>query len=118
MANDKNSGGEPQDMFKAMLGQFNMNLPGLMMPTFDASALEKKITDMKAVEGWLEMNLNMLKATIKTMEMQHSGLTAMQQMSNVMAAHTAAATAKPEAEPAEPVKGNEGEQEPPPAEKA
>ena len=30
-------------------------------PTLDVEELDKRITDMKAVEGWLKMNLNMLQ---------------------------------------------------------
>jgi hypothetical protein len=45
-------------------------LPGMVTPTFDVEELEKRIKDMKAVEGWLRMNLSMLQMTIQGLEMQ------------------------------------------------
>ena len=40
--------------------------------------LEKKIADLKAVEGWLKMNLNLLQLHIQGLEMQCTTLAAMQ----------------------------------------
>ena len=34
--------------------------------------LDKHITDLKAVEGWLRMNLSMLQMTIQSLEMQRT----------------------------------------------
>ena len=42
--------------------------------------LEKRITDLKAVEGWLRMNLSMLQMTIQGLEMQRATLATMQAM--------------------------------------
>jgi hypothetical protein len=53
-------------------------MPGMVTPTFDTGELDKRIADLKAVEGWLQMNLGMLQATIQGLEMQRSTLTAMQ----------------------------------------
>ncbi len=69
------------DFLKAMWGNFNMPIPGMVAPTFDTDELEKRITDMKAVEGWLKMNLNMLQMTIQGLEMQRATLAAMKAMS-------------------------------------
>jgi hypothetical protein len=40
--------------------------------------VEKRIADLKSVEGWLTMNLNMVKLSIQGLEMQKSALQAMQ----------------------------------------
>jgi hypothetical protein len=43
--------------------------------------LDKRITDMKAVEGWLKMNLSGLQMTIQGLEMQRHTLAAFKAMS-------------------------------------
>ncbi len=68
-----------QEMLKSFWGGLNMPLPGMMAPTLDVDELEKRITDMKAVEGWLKMNLNMLQMTIQGLEMQKATIGAMRQ---------------------------------------
>jgi hypothetical protein len=39
--------------------------------------VEKRIAEMKSVEAWLQMNLNMLKLSIQGLEMQKAALEAM-----------------------------------------
>ena len=49
--------------------------PGLhswVAPTVSVDELDKRIKDMKAVEGWLRMNLSMLQMTIQGLEMQRT----------------------------------------------
>ncbi len=53
----------------------------MAVPTLNVGELDKRITDLRAVEGWLKMNLNMLQLHIQGLEMQHSTLTAMQNLS-------------------------------------
>jgi hypothetical protein len=50
----------------------------MAMPTLDPNEVEKRITDLKSVEGWLTMNLNMVKLSIQGLEMQKATLQAMQ----------------------------------------
>ena len=57
-----------------------MPLPGLVTPTLDTNELEKRITDLKAVEGWLKSNLSMLQMTIQGLEMQSVTLNAVRAM--------------------------------------
>ena len=40
--------------------------------------MEKRITDLKAVEGWLKTNLSMLQMTIQGLEVQRATLSALQ----------------------------------------
>ncbi len=56
------------------------SLPGMVTPTFDVDELDKRIKDMKAVEGWLRMNLSMLQMTIQGLEMQRTTVSAVQAM--------------------------------------
>jgi hypothetical protein len=48
------------------------------MPTLDPQEVEKRIADLRSVEGWLTMNLNMVKFSIQGLEMQKAALLAMQ----------------------------------------
>ncbi len=64
------------DLIQKMWNPLNVPLPSLLTPTVDPAEIERKITELKAVEGWLSMNLKMLQVTIQTLEMQRSGLQA------------------------------------------
>jgi len=52
-------------------------MAGMMMPTLDVSEIDKRITDMRAVENWLNMNLSLLRMAIQGLEMQKAALDAM-----------------------------------------
>ena len=71
---------DPMEFVRQMWGNMGFSLPGMVTPTFDTDELEKRITDLKAVEGWLRMNLSMLQMTIQGLEMQKATLTAVQAM--------------------------------------
>ncbi|WP_454719610.1 MULTISPECIES: PhaM family polyhydroxyalkanoate granule multifunctional regulatory protein [Cupriavidus] len=55
-------------------------MPGLqaMTPPMDLEELEKRIHDLKAVEGWLQLNVNLLRTTIQGLEVQRATLVALQ----------------------------------------
>lgn len=72
---------DPMEFLKNMWGNMGFSLPGMVTPTMDTDELGKRITDLKAVEGWLKSNLNMLQMTIQGFEMQRTTLMALQQMS-------------------------------------
>ena len=69
------------DFIRKMWGNMGFGLPGMVAPTLDVDELERRIQDLKAVEGWLKMNLGMLQITIQGLEVQRSTLAAMQAMS-------------------------------------
>ena len=69
---------DPMEFLKSLWGSTSMPLPGLMTPTLDTDELEKRITDLKAVEGWLKTNLSVLQMTIQGLEVQRATLTALQ----------------------------------------
>lgn len=69
------------DFVRKMWGNMGFGLPGMVTPTLDVDELDRRITDLKAVEGWLKMNLGMLQMSIQGLEVQRATLTAMQAMS-------------------------------------
>ncbi|RKP49278.1 transcriptional regulator [Trinickia fusca] len=46
----------------------------LMTPLMNVEELDKRITDMRAVEQWLKLNLNMLQSAIQALEVQRATL--------------------------------------------
>jgi hypothetical protein len=86
------------EFLKSLWGNTGMPLPGLVTPTLDTNELEKRIADLKAVEGWLKTNLGMLQMTIQGLEMQRATLSAMQAISQ--SASNLDANANPFANPA------------------
>lgn len=89
---------DPMEFLKSLWGNTGMPLPGLVTPTLDTNELEKRIADLKAVEGWLKTNLGMLQMTIQGLEMQRATLSAMQAISQ--SASGSDANANPFANPA------------------
>lgn len=86
---------DPLNFMRNMWGNMGFTLPGMVAPTFDVEELDKRIKDMKAVEGWLRMNLSMLQMTIQGLEMQRSTVGAVQAMGQMAA--DAAKSMAPEA---------------------
>ena len=70
-----------------------MNVPGMGMPGMGSGGLggglstdelDKRITDLKAVENWLNLNLSMLRTSIQAMEVQRGTIAALKSMSDSM----------------------------------
>jgi hypothetical protein len=68
---------DPFEMFRRLWGPLGVPLPGMAVPTFDPQEVEKRIAELKSVEAWLNMNLNMLRLSINGLEMQRAALQAM-----------------------------------------
>ena len=68
---------DPLQFIRNMWNNMGFSLPGMVTPTLDIDELDKRIKDMKAVEGWLKMNLNMLQMTIQGLEVQRATLSAL-----------------------------------------
>lgn len=79
---------DPFEMFRRLWGPLGVPVPGLTMPTLDPKEIEKRIQELKTVEGWLSMNLNMLRLAVQGLEMQKASL-------EMMKAATDAATRPP-----------------------
>ena len=95
MANESPPG-DPFEFLKRLWGPMGQSLPGMVTPTLDVGEIEKRIAELKSVETWLSMNLNMLKMTIQGLEMQRTTLNAFQSMGT--AAREAGAAMAPTAE--------------------
>ena len=96
------------DMFKTMWGQgaaaqagqfpFTTDASkaaggfGAAFPGMDLEELEKRIKDLKSVENWLNLNLNILKSTIQGLEVQHATMMALKSFGDAVSATAAAAT--------------------------
>lgn len=89
---------DPLDFLKNMWSGMGFSLPGMVTPTLDVNEIDKQITNLKTVEGWLKMNLNMLQMSIQGLEMQRATLAAMQAISQ--SASSTDANANPFANPA------------------
>ena len=100
------------EMFKTMWGQGAAGQAGQFPFTTDASKaaggfasafpgldideLEKRIKDLKSVENWLNLNLNILKSTIQGLEVQHATMMALKSFGDAVSAAGAAASAPSE----------------------
>ena len=76
---DPNQPQDPFEMFRRLWGPLGVPVPGLSMPTLDPQEIDKRVQELKSVELWLSMNLNMPRTAIQGLEMQKAGLNAMQQ---------------------------------------
>jgi hypothetical protein len=58
---------------------------GLGAPALSTDELDKRITDLKAVESWLNLNLSMLRTSIQALEVQRGTIATLKTMSENMA---------------------------------
>lgn len=61
----------------------NTAVPGFLLPTLDVDELDKRISDLRAAESWLEVNLNLLRATIQGLEVQRHTIAAIRSLGAV-----------------------------------
>ncbi|GGX16538.1 PhaM family polyhydroxyalkanoate granule multifunctional regulatory protein [Undibacterium macrobrachii] len=69
---------DPLAFVKKLWG--DMQLPGMVTPTLSVDELDKQIKDLKTVESWLTVNMNMLKGTIQALEVQRATISALKTM--------------------------------------
>jgi uncharacterized protein YjgD (DUF1641 family) len=68
----------------------SFNFPGMSslnpfgIPMVDMEELDKRIKDLKSVEAWLSMNLNILQTTIQGLEVQKATLSALHGIAETM----------------------------------
>ena len=77
---DQPSFPDPFEFLKRMWTPLGLPMPGIVAPLLDANEIDKRIGDLKSVEQWLNMNLNVLRMTIQGLEMQKATLAAMRAM--------------------------------------
>jgi hypothetical protein len=68
---------DPFELFRRLWGPLGVPIPGMAMPTFDPEEVQKRINDLRSVETWLNMNLNMIKVAVQSLEVQKAALQAM-----------------------------------------
>ena len=73
---------DPFEMFRRLWGPLGVPIPGMAVPTFDPQEVERRIAELRSVEAWLSMNLNMLRMSIQGMELQRAALQAMKDVSS------------------------------------
>ena len=71
---------DPFEFLKKLWSPMGLPMPGVVVPLLDPKEIDKRITDLKSVENWLNMNLNVLRMTIQGLEMQRATLLAFQSM--------------------------------------
>ncbi len=74
---DPNPPQDPFEIFRRLWGPLGVPVPGMAMPTLDPKEVEKRVADLKSVEAWLTVNLNMVRMAIQGLEMQRAALEAM-----------------------------------------
>ena len=62
----------------------NIGLPSNLAPTMNIEELDKRVTDLKAVEQWLSVNQSMLRGTIQALEVQRNTIAAVQAFGNAV----------------------------------
>lgn len=92
MSDKQGNASDPLEMLRQMWSAAGVPLPGMVAPTLDIDELDKRIKDLKTVENWLAMNLNMLQATIQGLEVQRSTLAALKAMGEQAAGSAPAGT--------------------------
>ena len=71
------SGNDPFELLRRLWGAAGIPVPGMEMPTLDPQEVEKRISELRALDGWLSANLNMVKLAIQGLEVQKAALLAM-----------------------------------------
>ena len=71
---------DPFEFLKKLWSPMGLPMPGVVVPLLDPKEIDKRITDLKSGENWLNMNLNLLRMTIQGLEMQRATLAAFQSM--------------------------------------
>ena len=91
---------DPFEFLKKLWSPTGLPLAGMMPPLLNPGEIDKRIGDLKSVEAWLGMNLNMLRMTIQGLEMQKATLNAFQSM---QAPSSAGGAPSPEMPPSNPM---------------
>ena len=92
------------DFLQNLVKSAGSTLPGIgqwVAPTLDPAEIEKRISELRTVQYWLEQNARMLAATIQALEVQRMTLTTLKTMNVPMADLTESLRIRP-ARPKEP----------------
>jgi hypothetical protein len=75
---DQNPPQDPFELLKRMWAPMSLPLPGMVAPIIDSGEIDKRIADLKSVENWLTLNLNVVKMSVQGLEMQKATLSTLQ----------------------------------------
>jgi len=75
---DQKAPQDPLEFLKRMWAPMSLPIPGMVAPLVDISEIDKRIADLKSVENWLTLNLNMVKMSVQGLEMQKATLATLQ----------------------------------------
>jgi hypothetical protein len=107
------------EFLQGMMKSAGSAVPGMgpwMAPTLDPQELDKRITDLRTVQFWLEQNAKLIATTIQALEVQRMTLTTLKSMNVSMADLGEAFRAKePPTAPAEPAQAEPAAAQPTPA---
>lgn len=70
----------------------SFSLPSSLAPTLDPAEVDKRIADLKTVEQWLSLNLNLVKGSIQALEIQRAALSSLHEFGAAAQAATQAAS--------------------------
>jgi hypothetical protein len=82
---------DPFEFLKRLWAPMGLPMPGALAPLLDPNEIEKRISDLRSVENWLALNLNVLRMTIQGLEAQRAALSAFQAMQAPLASGAQAA---------------------------
>jgi len=68
---------DPFEIFRRLWGPLGLPVPGMAVPTLDPKEVDKRIAELRSIESWLEVNLNMVRFAVQGLEVQRSALLAM-----------------------------------------
>lgn len=68
---------DPLEILKRMWAPMSLPIPGMVIPLANVADVEKRIADLRSVEHWLTLNLNVVKMSIQGLEMQRATLAAL-----------------------------------------
>ena len=77
------------DFVKSLWGSMGVpgiGIPGIAAPTLSVDELDRKISELKAVESWLNLNATMLRSSIQALEVQRGTIAALKSMGQSLAA--------------------------------
>jgi hypothetical protein len=86
---------ESMEMVRNMWGGASapgIGIPGMVMPSLSVEDINKQIADLKAVESWLTLNMNMLRGTIQALEVQSATISTLRSMGESLSASVKSAT--------------------------
>ena len=86
---------DPFEFLKKLWAPMGLPVPGMasmVFPTTNVAEVEKRISDLKSVESWLSLNIEMVRMTIQGLEAHKATLVAFESMHASAAQFSAAAS--------------------------